>query len=58
MFIMCINAYHSRLTMIVGSSFYVLYLVQLQILNDALLYTASAFIGLGAALLWTAEVDN
>jgi hypothetical protein len=46
------------MTMIVGASFYVLYLVQIQILNDALFYTVSALLGLGAALLWTAQVHS
>lgn len=44
-----------RMTMIVGASVYVVYLVQLQLLNDILLYSVSALLGLGAALLWTAQ---
>ena len=42
--------------MVVGAATYVLYLAQIQYLNDALLYSASGLIGLGAALLWTAQV--
>jgi hypothetical protein len=44
--------------MIVGSSAYVLYLAQIQYLTNALLYTASVLIGLGAALLWTAQAPS
>ena len=42
--------------MFAGASLYVLYLGQLLVLTDWLLYAASALLGLGAALLWTAQV--
>ncbi len=42
--------------MVSGACLYVLYLGQLLVLHQALLYAASALLGLGAALLWTAQV--
>ena len=43
--------------MIVGASVYVVYLAQLLLLRDDILYAASALLGLGAALLWTGQVN-
>ncbi len=43
--------------MLAGASVYVMYLAQILVLRDELLYAASALLGLGAALLWTAQVQ-
>jgi hypothetical protein len=45
------------MTMFAGASVYVMYLAQILVLRDELLYAASALLGLGAALLWTAQVQ-
>jgi hypothetical protein len=42
--------------MMVGGSVYALFIAQLLILNDILLYSASALLGVGAALIWTGQV--
>ncbi len=46
------------MTMLAGASVYVMYLAQILVLRDELLYAASALLGLGAALLWTAQVQH
>jgi hypothetical protein len=45
------------MTMLAGASVYVMYLAQILVLRDELVYAASALLGLGAALLWTAHVQ-
>ncbi len=42
--------------MIVGAVAYGLFIAQLLILNDILLYVSSALLGVGAAIIWTAQV--
>ena len=50
------NAFLPRVTMIVGAVAYGLFIAQLLILNDILLYVSSALLGVGAAIIWTAQV--
>ncbi|XP_059095962.1 UNC93-like protein MFSD11 [Tigriopus californicus] len=45
----------SRLTMVVGALLYAVFIAQFYWPNDILLYGSSALIGLGAAILWTAQ---
>ena len=45
-----------RATMIIGALAYVGFIAQLLILNEWLLYLMSALLGIGAALIWTAQV--
>jgi hypothetical protein len=45
-----------RITMMVGALAYALFIAQLLILNNILLYSASALLGVGAALIWTGQV--
>eukprot|EP00095_Tigriopus_kingsejongensis_P001318 snap_masked-scaffold249_size238305-processed-gene-0.10 protein:Tk01318 transcript:snap_masked-scaffold249_size238305-processed-gene-0.10-mRNA-1 annotation:"unc93-like protein mfsd11" len=45
----------SRATMVVGTIFYALFIAQFYYPNDILLYGSSVLIGLGAAVLWTAQ---
>ena len=47
-----------RVTMIVGAIAYAGFIAQLLILNVYLLYTMSAILGIGAALIWTAQVQK
>ena len=47
-----------RLTMIVGATTYALFIAQLLILNTILLYAASALLGVGAAIIWTAQESS
>ena len=42
--------------MVLSSLGYVFYILQLLVLNDALLYTSSVILGLASALYWTAQV--
>ncbi len=42
--------------MMVGALAYALFIAQLLILNNILLYSASALLGVGAALIWTGQV--
>jgi len=44
-----------RLTMIVGALTYAAFIAQLLILNAILLYVMSAVLGIGAAIIWTAQ---
>ena len=45
-----------RVTMLVGALAYAGFIAQLLILNTVLLYVMSAVLGVGAAILWTAQV--
>ncbi len=45
-----------KFTMILGSVWYATYIASFFYLNEALLYSASAMLGIGAALIWTAQV--
>ena len=45
-----------KATMLVGVVPYAVLIAQLFIFNTILLYVTSAMLGLGAALLWTAQV--
>ena len=45
-----------KLSMIVGSITYAAFIATFFYLNDWLLYGGSALIGVGAALIWTAQV--
>jgi hypothetical protein len=47
-----------RITMMVGALAYALFIAQLLILNNILLYSASALLGVGAALIWTGQVGS
>jgi hypothetical protein len=42
--------------MMIGGTTYALFIAQLLILNDIVLYAASALLGVGAALIWTGQV--
>jgi len=44
-----------RITMIVGALTYAAFIAQLLILNAVLLYVMSAVLGVGAAIIWTAQ---
>ena len=44
--------------MILGAVWYVTYIASFYYLNEALLYSASAMLGIGAALIWTAQVQR
>ena len=44
--------------MIVGAVAYGIFIAQLLILNDILLYVTSALLGVGAAIIWTAQVSS
>ena len=46
-----------RITMIVGALTYAAFIAQLLILNAVLLYVMSAVLGVGAAIIWTAQVS-
>jgi len=50
-----VNILGPRLTMIVGATTYGLFIAQLLVLNTILLYAASALLGVGAAIIWTAQ---
>ncbi len=45
-------------TLIAGSIWYATYVASYFYLHEALLYGTSAMLGVGAALLWTAQVNN
>jgi hypothetical protein len=45
-----------KITMFVGAVIYALFVATFFQLNNGLLYSASALLGLGAALIWTAQV--
>ena len=45
-----------KITMIMGAVTYALFIASFFLLRDALLYSASALLGIGAALIWTAQV--
>ncbi len=47
-----------KFTMILGAVWYVAYIASFFYLNEALLYSASAMLGVGAALIWTAQVGK
>ncbi len=47
-----------KFTMAVGAFTYAAFIASFFYLNDILLYTASGVIGVGAALLWTAQVKS
>jgi hypothetical protein len=47
-----------RITMMVGALTYALFIAQLMVLNNIFLYTASALLGVGAALIWTGQVRS
>ncbi len=47
-----------RATLVVGALAYVLFIVQFRFPNNLLLYGSSALLGLGAALIWTAQVTD
>ncbi len=46
----------SRATLVSGSVFYVLFIAQFWRPTNFFLYGASALLGVGAALVWTAQV--
>ena len=45
-----------KITLIIGAITYALYIMTFFWLSNALLYSGSALIGVGAALIWTAQV--
>lgn len=45
-----------KITMILGAAGYALFVASFFLLKEEILYTASAVIGVGAALIWTAQV--
>jgi len=46
------------MTMVIGGIMYATYIATYFYLHDALLYTGSAILGVGAAFIWTAQVRN
>ena len=44
-----------RLTLVLGSIFYILYVAQISYPNNMLLYASSGLLGFGGALLWVAQ---
>ena len=50
-----VSLLNPKMTMLLGSLLYSVYIGQFAILNDYLLYISSAALGFGAAILWTAQ---